>query len=78
MIRGYQLVISPLLGSNCRFQPTCSCYAHEAIDRFGVSKGTYLSIIRILKCHPFHPGGYDPLIGNSDIQKPPHQKPTEL
>jgi|TARA_B110000908_G_scaffold21446_1_gene24200 hypothetical protein len=78
MIRGYQLAISPLLGSNCRFQPTCSCYAHEAIDRFGVFKGTYLSIIRILKCHPFHPGGYDPLIGNSDIQKPPYQKPTEL
>jgi|TARA_B100000768_G_scaffold27328_1_gene25557 hypothetical protein len=78
MIRGYQLAISPLLGSNCRFHPTCSCYAHEAIDRFGVVKGTYLSIFRILKCHPFHPGGYDPVINSKGIQKPPHQKPTEL
>jgi hypothetical protein len=78
MIRGYQLAISPLLGSNCRFHPTCSCYAHEAIDRFGVVKGTYLSIFRILKCHPFHPGGYDPVINCKGIQKPPHQKPTEL
>tara|TARA_B110000003_G_C16498919_1_gene476594 strand:+ start:615 stop:872 length:258 start_codon:yes stop_codon:yes gene_type:complete len=78
MIRGYQLAISPLLGSNCRFHPTCSCYAHEAIDRFGVVKGTYLSIFRILKCHPFHPGGYDPVINSTGIQKTPHQKPTEL
>ena len=78
MIRGYQLAISPLLGSNCRFHPTCSCYAHEAIDRFGVVKGTYLSILRILKCHPFHPGGYDPVINSTGIQKPHHQKSTEL
>ncbi|MBT4214407.1 MAG: membrane protein insertion efficiency factor YidD [Porticoccaceae bacterium] len=62
LIRGYQLAISPMLGKNCRFEPTCSCYAHEAIERFGVLKGGYLSAIRIAKCNPFHPGGYDPLV----------------
>jgi putative membrane protein insertion efficiency factor len=62
LIRGYQLAISPMLGKNCRFEPTCSCYAHEAIDRFGVLKGGYLSAKRIAKCNPLHPGGYDPLV----------------
>ena len=57
LIRGYQLAISPMLGKNCRFEPTCSCYAHDAIERFGVLKGGYLSAIRIAKCNPFHPGG---------------------
>jgi putative membrane protein insertion efficiency factor len=62
VIRGYQLAISPMLGKNCRFEPTCSCYAHEAIERFGVLKGGYLSAKRIAKCNPLHPGGYDPLV----------------
>lgn len=62
LIRGYQLAVSPMLGKNCRFEPTCSCYAHEAIERFGVLKGGYLSAIRIAKCNPLHPGGYDPLV----------------
>ena len=61
LIRGYQLLISPLLGNNCRFHPTCSCYAHQAIERFGVTKGSWLSMRRILKCHPFNEGGYDPV-----------------
>ena len=61
LIRGYQLLISPLLGNNCRFYPTCSCYAHQAIERFGVIKGSWLSMRRILKCHPFNEGGYDPV-----------------
>ena len=60
-IRGYQLLISPLLGNNCRFHPTCSCYAHQAIERFGFFKGVWLSLRRISKCHPFHEGGYDPV-----------------
>ncbi|KRO94038.1 MAG: hypothetical protein ABS24_05575 [SAR92 bacterium BACL26 MAG-121220-bin70] len=60
-IRFYQRAISPLLGNNCRFHPTCSCYAEEAFDRFGFIKGSYLTILRILKCHPFHPGGFDPV-----------------
>ncbi|MCL2438816.1 MAG: membrane protein insertion efficiency factor YidD [Coriobacteriia bacterium] len=61
MIRGYQQVISPLLPPTCRFLPTCSEYALEAISTYGVFKGGWLALVRILKCHPFHPGGYDPL-----------------
>jgi len=60
-IKGYQRFISPLLGSNCRFQPTCSCYANEAIERFGVIKGGWLAGKRILKCHPLNEGGDDPV-----------------
>lgn len=55
------MAISPYIGPHCRFQPTCSEYASIAICRFGVFKGTYLAIRRILKCHPFHEGGYDPV-----------------
>jgi len=61
MIRGYQQVISPLLPPTCRFLPTCSEYALEAVSTYGVFKGGWLALRRILKCHPFHPGGYDPL-----------------
>lgn len=61
LIRGYQLAISPLLGANCRFHPTCSCYAHAAIERHGPLRGVWLTIKRILRCHPFTPGGYDPV-----------------
>ena len=61
IIKCYQFVLSPLLGQNCRFQPTCSEYALEAINRFGVIKGGYLSLRRLIKCHPFHSGGFDPV-----------------
>lgn len=60
-IRGYRLVVSPFLGPTCRFDPTCSQYAMEAIDRYGVGRGGALAFRRILKCHPFHPGGEDPV-----------------
>ena len=60
-IRIYQRWISPLLGNNCRFHPTCSQYAIEAINRFGVLKGGWLASKRILKCHPLHAGGEDPV-----------------
>lgn len=60
-VRFYQKAISPLLGNNCRFYPTCSHYTIEALDKYGAIKGLYLGTKRILKCHPFHPGGYDPL-----------------
>ena len=61
IIRFYQKFISPLKGPTCRFYPTCSQYAIEAFKKYGVIKGMFLTIKRILKCHPFHPGGYDPL-----------------
>ncbi|MBE1300811.1 MAG: membrane protein insertion efficiency factor YidD [Alteromonadaceae bacterium] len=60
-IRGYQKFISPLLGNNCRFHPTCSNYAIEAIKCHGVIKGSWLSAQRILKCHPLNEGGFDPI-----------------
>ncbi|ERN39796.1 hypothetical protein KR51_00037750 [Rubidibacter lacunae KORDI 51-2] len=60
-IRGYRTFISPLFPPTCRFQPTCSQYALEAIERFGPWTGSCLAIQRLLRCHPFHPGGYDPV-----------------
>lgn len=60
LVRGYQLAISPLLGRHCRFQPTCSQYAIEAIRRHGAVWGSVKSVRRIARCHPWHPGGYDP------------------
>ncbi|MDE5069084.1 MAG: membrane protein insertion efficiency factor YidD [Trichodesmium sp. St11_bin5] len=61
LIKGYKIFISPMLPPSCRFQPTCSEYAMEAIERFGIFKGTAMAVMRILRCHPFHPGGYDPV-----------------
>ncbi|MBO6557548.1 MAG: membrane protein insertion efficiency factor YidD [Pseudomonadales bacterium] len=61
LIRTYQLTLSALLGSRCRFHPSCSAYAATAIEQHGVIRGAQLSATRICKCHPFHPGGYDPV-----------------
>ncbi len=61
VIRGYQLLLSPWLGARCRFYPSCSCYAHTAIERYGALRGTGLGLRRLLRCHPFHKGGYDPV-----------------
>jgi hypothetical protein len=61
LIRGYQAFISPLFPPACRFQPTCSQYALEAVTRFGPWRGGGLAMRRLLRCHPFHPGGYDPV-----------------
>ena len=61
LIRGYQRLLSPLLGRNCRFYPTCSQYTFEAISRFGLVRGVGLGFRRILRCAPWHPGGYDPV-----------------
>ncbi|HUT70847.1 MAG TPA: membrane protein insertion efficiency factor YidD [Desulfatiglandales bacterium] len=61
LIRVYQITVSPFLPTSCRFMPTCSTYASLAIAKYGIIKGGYLALTRILRCHPFHPGGYDPL-----------------
>jgi len=61
LIRVYQRAISPMLPPACRFVPTCSAYASEAIEKHGVIRGGYLATRRVLRCHPFHPGGYDPV-----------------
>lgn len=60
-IRLYRATLSPLLGQNCRFHPTCSAYMEEAIRRHGAWRGTWLGLKRLSHCHPFHPGGYDPV-----------------
>ena len=61
LLRAYQYAIRPLLGANCRFYPSCSDYAREAIERHGAGKGSWLSARRLARCHPYHPGGYDPV-----------------
>jgi hypothetical protein len=61
LIRGYQLIVSPWLGPRCRFHPTCSHYASEAIGRHGALRGSWLAARRLGRCHPWHPGGYDPV-----------------
>ena len=61
LIRGYQMFISPLFPPTCRFYPTCSTYFIQAVEKYGVLKGSFLGIKRISKCHQFNPGGYDPL-----------------
>lgn len=69
LIRGYRLFISPLFPPVCRFTPTCSQYALEAIEKFGPWRGGLMALARIMRCHPLHPGGYDPV--------PPDEKSTK-
>ena len=70
LVRGYQRFISPLFPPSCRFVPSCSQYAIDSIDRFGTIKGSYFAIVRIIRCNPFHPGGYDPVPEVSDKDRP--------
>jgi putative membrane protein insertion efficiency factor len=60
-VRGYQLVLSPIFGGSCRYYPSCSAYALEALDRHGALRGGWLALRRIARCHPFRPGGFDPV-----------------
>jgi putative membrane protein insertion efficiency factor len=71
LIRGYKAVISPILGPACRFTPTCSTYALTSVERFGVIRGGWLAAKRIGRCHPWNPGGYDP------VPDSPHSSTTD-
>lgn len=70
LIRVYRWLLSPWVGNQCRFHPTCSHYAEEAINRYGAIKGGYLMCARLIKCHPWHPGGFDPVPGSPDCESP--------
>lgn len=61
LLRAYQYAVSPLLGRNCRFYPSCSDYAQEAVQKYGTLRGGWLTLKRLARCHPFHPGGVDPV-----------------
>ncbi|MBL4692482.1 MAG: membrane protein insertion efficiency factor YidD [Magnetovibrio sp.] len=61
LIMGYQWLVSPILGGNCRYHPTCSSYALQALEQHGPFKGAWLGVKRILRCHPWHDGGFDPV-----------------
>jgi putative membrane protein insertion efficiency factor len=86
LIRMYQRTLSPLLGNVCRFEPSCSRYAVACLEGHGVARGGLLSIVRLCKCHPFHPGGFDPpppalpsrprKRGSPQVSPPCHGKPT--
>jgi hypothetical protein len=61
LVKAYRYAVSPMLGPSCRFEPSCSSYAVEALERHGATRGTWLAAKRVCRCHPWHPGGYDPV-----------------
>ena len=61
LLRAYKVLVSPWLGPCCRFHPSCSIYCMEAVSRHGIVKGLWLGALRLVRCHPFHPGGFDPV-----------------
>ena len=69
LIKGYKFLISPLLGNSCRYFPTCSEYSIEALNEFGLVKGIYLSLRRIISCHPWGKGGFDPIKKEMKVKK---------
>jgi uncharacterized protein len=71
LIAGYRLLLSPVLGASCRFYPTCSAYAAEAIETHGALRGAWFAVKRIARCHPWHPGGVDPVPPKSGSGFPP-------
>jgi putative membrane protein insertion efficiency factor len=66
LIRAYRLFLSPFFGGQCRFHPTCSAYALEAVARHGAGRGAWLTVARLARCHPWHPGGLDPVPSDSE------------
>ena len=72
MVKGYQLVISPVLPASCRYYPTCSSYTLQAIETHGALKGGWMGLKRIGRCHPWNDGGYDPVPGTEEHQKHTH------
>jgi uncharacterized protein len=76
LITAYRWFISPLLGPNCRFYPTCSCYAQEAIQRHGALRGSWLAARRIGRCHPWNPGGFDPVPECTHAPHNTHKRPS--
>lgn len=75
LIRGYQILLSPFFGQQCRFYPTCSHYAREAIEMHGSFKGSWLAVRRIARCGPWHPGGTDPVPPPRDEDRVSREKP---
>lgn len=69
-VRGYQVALSPLLPAACRYHPTCSNYAIEALEKHGALRGTWLAVKRIARCHPFRPGGFDPVPEPPSLDSP--------
>jgi putative membrane protein insertion efficiency factor len=61
LIKGYQIILSPFFGQQCRFSPTCSQYALDAVTKYGAMRGAFYAVRRLLKCHPWHSGGHDPI-----------------
>lgn len=68
ILKLYRYCVSPMLGPTCRFYPSCSCYAEEAIELHGAVRGSYLTVRRLLRCHPWHEGGYDPVPPAAEIK----------
>ena len=77
LVRGYQLLVSPFLGNNCRFYPTCSSYMLEAIELHGVVHGFWMGLRRVSRCHPYHEGGVDPVPGSELEQEYKQQQDNE-
>jgi len=75
LLRGYKWVISPLVSPACRYVPTCSDYAMEAVEHYGIVRGSLMAMARLLRCHPFADGGYDPVVKSGDYSRAPSAPP---